>query len=138
MPMSDEIDEIRRRKLSELRAAADAAGDESASRSPSEPIPIGGRAELDRTIAEHDPVLVDFSADWCGPCRMLEPVVERVAAETDAAVATVDIDANQRLAADYSVRSVPTLLLFDGGQPAERLVGMQDESRLRSVIEAHA
>jgi thioredoxin 1 len=93
---------------------------------------------LDRTIAEHDPVLVDFSADWCGPCRTLEPVVERVAAETDAAVATVDIDANQRLAADYSVRSVPTLLLFDGGQPAERLVGMQDESRLRSVIEAHA
>ena len=66
------------------------------------------------------------------------PVVERVAAETDAAVATVDIDANQRLAADYSVRSVPTLLLFDGGQPAERLVGTQDESRLRSVIEAHA
>ena len=78
--MSDEIDEIRRRKLSELRAAADADGDESASRSPSEPIPIGGRAELDRTIAERDPVLVEFSAGWCGACRMLEPVVGRVAA----------------------------------------------------------
>ena len=137
--MADDIDEIRRRKLSELREPADAdGGATSEPRSPSEPIPIDGREELDRTVAEHDPVLVDFSADWCGPCQMLEPVVESVAADTDAAVATVDVDANQQLAADYGVRSVPTLVLFAGGQPAERLVGMQDESSLRSVISAHA
>jgi len=82
--------------------------------------------------------LVDFYADWCGPCQMLEPVVESIAADTDATVAKVDVDANRGLAAEYGVRGVPTLLLFADGEPVERLVGMQDESRLRSAIEEHA
>ncbi len=69
---------------------------------------------------------------------MLEPIVETIAAETDATVAKIDIDANQQLAAEYGVQGVPTLVLFADGQPAERLVGMQDEAQLRSVIEAHA
>jgi len=82
--------------------------------------------------------LVDFYADWCGPCQMLEPVVESIAADTDATVAKVDVDANQGLAAEYGVRGVPTLVLFADGEPAERLVGMQDEARLRSAIEEYA
>jgi thioredoxin 1 len=69
---------------------------------------------------------------------MLEPIVETIAAETDATVAKIDIDANQQLAAEYGVQGVPTLVLFADGQPAERLVGMQDEAQFRSVIEAHA
>lgn len=69
---------------------------------------------------------------------MLEPVVETVAAETAATVAKVDVDANQGLAAEYGVRGVPTLLLFADGEPVERLVGMQDETQLRSVIEKYA
>ncbi|WP_280586071.1 thioredoxin [Halorubrum sp. Boch-26] len=143
--MPEEIEEIRRQKLEELRNrdGTDETGeanatDETEPRSPSEPIPVDGKAELTETVAEHDVVLVDFYADWCGPCQMLEPVVETVAAETDAAVAKVDVDADQGLAAEHGVRGVPTLLLFADGQPAERLVGMQDEARLRSVIEEHA
>ena len=149
--MTEELEEIRRQKLEELRNrdgadetdASDATSESDATggaapRSPSDPIPVAGEAELRETVAEHDVVLVDFYADWCGPCQMLEPVVETVAAETDAAVATVDVDANQGLAAEHGVRGVPTLLLFADGQPAERLVGMQDEARLRSVIEEHA
>lgn len=69
---------------------------------------------------------------------MLAPVVETIAAETSATVAKIDIDTNQQLAAEYGVRGVPTLVLFDDGQLAERLVGMQDEAKLRSVVEAHA
>ncbi|NHN42878.1 thioredoxin [Halorubellus sp. JP-L1] len=136
--MTEEIEEIRRQKLEELRSR-DERGSANASepRSPTEPVPVDGDAELSETVAEHDVVLVDFYADWCGPCQMLEPVVETVAAETDAAVAKVDIDANQSLAAEYSVRGVPTLLLFADGQPVERLVGMQEEARLRSLIERH-
>ncbi|GAA0289417.1 thioredoxin [Halobacterium noricense] len=101
------------------------------------PIQINGQTALTETVDEHDVVLVDFYADWCGPCQMLEPVVETIAAETDATVAKVDIDANQQLAAEYGVRSVPTLVLFADEQPVERLIGMQDESRLRTVIENH-
>jgi thioredoxin 1 len=137
--MSEDIDEIRRRKLAELRNRDQTGGaEESAPMSPSEPIHVGGDIELSDTVAEYDLVLADFYADWCGPCQMLEPIVETIAADTGATVAKVDIDANQQLAAEYGVRGVPTLILFADGQPAERLVGMQDETQLRSVIETHA
>jgi thioredoxin 1 len=141
--MTDDIEEIRRRKMEELRGeerrnGGDTAGDEGSDpESPSEPIPIDGDAELSETVAEHGVVLADFYADWCGPCQMLEPIVERIAAETDATVAKIDIDVNQPLAAEYGVRGVPTLVLFADGQPAERLVGMQDEARIRSAVEKH-
>ena len=143
--MAEDIEEIRRQKMEELRNRDEAeateeaeAADEAEPRSPSEPVPVGGRAELSETVSERDVVLVDFYADWCGPCQMLEPVVDSVAADTEATVAKVDVDANQGLAAEHGVRSVPTLVLFADGEPAERLVGMQEEARLRSVVEEHA
>ncbi|QLH76640.1 thioredoxin [Halosimplex rubrum] len=137
--MAEDIEEIRRQKLAELRNRTETDGtEESASTIPSEPVQINGRPELSETVTEYDLVLADFYADWCGPCQMLEPVVETIAAETGATVAKIDIDANQQLAAEYDVRGVPTLVLFADGQPAERLVGMQDEAQLRSVIETHA
>ena len=132
--MSDDaIEEIRRRKLEELRTRA--AGEPSA---PSEPIPVESRSDLDDVVGSHDVVLVDFYADWCGPCRLLKPTVDRIAQETEAAVATVDIDASQQLAAAYGVRSVPTLILFVRGEPTERLQGVQDEATLTSLIDRHA
>ncbi|MEF8814971.1 MAG: thioredoxin [Halovenus sp.] len=137
--MTDELEEIRRQKLNELRNRDESgSADGSESGRVSEPISVDGRSELTDTTAEHDVVLVDFYADWCGPCQMLEPVVETVAAETAATVAKVDVDANQQLAAEYGVQGVPTLLLFADGEPVERLVGMQDETQLRSVIEEYA
>ncbi len=143
--MAEDIEEIRRQKMEELRnrdeaEASDGTGaaDGAEPRSPSEPVPVDGTAELSETVTEHDVVLVDFYADWCGPCQMLEPVVESIAADTDATVAKVDVDANQGLAAEHGVRGVPTLVLFADGEPVERLVGMQDEARLRSAIEEYA
>jgi thioredoxin 1 len=68
---------------------------------------------------------------------MLEPVVESVAAETDAAVAKVDVDANQALAAEYGVRGVPTLVLFAGGEQVEEVVGVQSEDDLRSLVDSY-
>lgn len=137
------IEEIKQRKLEELQNRVDGPGDdtggsESGAAGPAEPIPIHSVSDLDNTAERYDVVLADFYADWCGPCRMLEPTVERIARETDAAVAKIDIDANQQLAASYGVRSVPTLVLFAGGEPAQQLVGVQDESRLRELIEQHA
>ncbi|EMA26457.1 thioredoxin [Haloarcula argentinensis] len=137
--MTDELEEIKREKLNELRSRDESdSTDESESGTLSDPVSIDGKAELSDITTDHDVVLVDFYADWCGPCQMLEPVVETVAAETAATVAKIDVDANQELAAEYGVRGVPTLLLFADGEPVDRLVGMQDEAQLRSVIAEYA
>ncbi|WP_123538456.1 thioredoxin [Halosimplex salinum] len=115
---------------------ADTAADASAV-TPTEPVHVDGGDELDELVAESGVVLADFYADWCGPCRMLEPVVETLAEETDAAVAKIDVDANQPLAGTYGVRGVPTLVLFADGEQVEEMVGVQGEDQLRSVIERY-
>jgi thioredoxin 1 len=111
---------------------------EASTEAPAEPVHVDGESELDSLAAEHDVVLADFYADWCGPCKMLEPIVESLAADTGAAVAKVDVDANQQLAAAYGVRGVPTLVLFAGGEQVEEIVGVQGEDQLRSLIEQYA
>jgi thioredoxin 1 len=101
---------------------------------PGEPIHVESGAHLDELVAEHDVVLVDFHADWCGPCKMLEPTVEEIAAETDVAVLKIDIDELQDVARDAGVRSVPTLQFYKGGEEAKRVVGVQDKDDLLDVI----
>ncbi|MFC7068919.1 thioredoxin [Halobaculum lipolyticum] len=82
-------------------------------------------------------VLVDYYADWCGPCKMLEPVVEELAAEEeDLTVLKVDVDAFQGLAQNAGVRGIPALQFFVDGEQAERLVGVQQKADLQRVIES--
>ncbi len=102
-----------------------------------EPLYIDGESHLDDVVAEYDVVLTDFYADWCGPCQMLEPTVETLAAETGATVAKVDVDANQQLAAAYGVQGVPTLILFADGEQVEEVVGLKGEDELRALIETY-
>lgn len=80
--------------------------------------------------------LVDFYADWCGPCRMLAPVLEKVAKDVKgkATVAKLDIDRAQGIASSFQVTSIPTLILFEGGKEVDRLVGLRDHQAILQFI----
>jgi thioredoxin 1 len=85
------------------------------------------------------PVLVDFTAVWCQPCKMLDPVVKQLAEEWGGKVKVVklDVDDNQQLAMDYMVMGVPTLILFKGGKVVERVSGYQPKDRLQKKFSPH-
>ena len=148
----DELEEIRERKRRRLRERLEAGTlDDDASRGsgtgepcgadgqdgstvPDEPIELDDPGRFDAVVSQYDTVLVDFHADWCGPCKMMEPAVKSVARDTDAAVLKVDIDRHQGLAGKFGVRSVPTLVLFRGGEPAQRVMGAQSEAALKRLV----
>jgi thioredoxin 1 len=81
-------------------------------------------------------VLVDFWAPWCGPCRVIAPSLEEIAAERDdLRIVKLNVDDNQETAARYDVMSIPTLILFKGGEPAHKIIGALPKSRLVQEIE---
>mgnify|MGYP000680996194 CR=1 FL=1 len=90
----------------------------------------------EEVIKAETPVLVDFWAEWCGPCRMIGPVIEEIAEEFAGKikVGKLNVDQNQGTAAKYRISSIPTLLFFKGGKLVEQMVGVQPKSKLVEVI----
>lgn len=84
------------------------------------------------------PVVVDFWAQWCGPCRQLGPVIDQLASENgDVKIGKLDVDPNQDIAMKYGVSNIPAILVFKGGEVVERMIGVQSKERLQEVINSH-
>jgi thioredoxin 1 len=92
------------------------------------------------SVLESDkPVLVDFWAAWCGPCKALAPILEKIASETeDVTISRLNVDENQALAGQYGVQSIPTMIIFKGGKEAKRLVGLLPAQAIKAELAAFA
>ena len=86
-------------------------------------------------IESLEPVLVDFWAPWCGPCRAVSPVLEQISDERGLRVVKVNVDENQQTAAKFGVMSIPTMIIFKAGQPAKQIVGAFPKKKLIGEIE---
>lgn len=104
----------------------------------SKPVEIEEARFSEAVLKAEMPVLVDFWAPWCGPCRMVAPVVEELAEEYDGKVSfvKVNVDDNPKVASQYGVMSIPTLILFKEGQPVNNIVGFRPKAELKKNLES--
>jgi thioredoxin 1 len=103
-------------------------------------LPEVSQATFQRDVlSSEQPVLVDFWAPWCGPCKMLAPVVEKVAAAHDGKVRFVKLntDENPSLSGEYHIQGIPCLILFKDGKPVDRIVGFVPEREISSMLQKH-
>ena len=102
------------------------------------PIEITDDTFTDEVVNSDTPVLVDFWAEWCGPCKMIAPIVEELAEEFDGKIkfTKLDVDSNPQSAMNFGIRGIPTLLIFDDGKPVDQVVGAVPKSVLKKRLEA--
>ena len=102
--------------------------------------PVDTKTFEQEVLRSERPVLVDFYADWCGPCQVIKPILEELAEDYDNRidVRKVDVDENQSLARQYGVRGIPTLLLFSDGEARETVVGLRSKLQLVELLDRAA
>ena len=104
----------------------------------SKPIEVDVYSFDDVVLQSDKPVLVDFWATWCKPCLMVAPILDELAEEYDSQVtfAKVDLDQNQKIAANYGIMSIPALIIFKGGEPVANVIGARPKAELKKLVES--
>lgn len=100
---------------------------------------LGDENFKDFVSTAETPVLIDFWADWCGPCKMIAPVVEEIAGEYEGKVqvAKVNVDQNRAIPTEFKISSIPTLVMFKEGSEVERFVGFRTKKELKAILDKH-
>ena len=102
------------------------------------PVDVSDQDFTEKVIEAERPVLVDFWAEWCGPCRMVAPIVEELASEYEGKVdfTKLNVDFNPTVATTFGIRSIPTLLVFKGGKPVDQVIGAVPKAEIKKRLEA--
>jgi thioredoxin 1 len=131
--MDEELEAIRRKKMEELKSGATKGADW-----PNEPVTLTD-AGFDAFVAKYPMVVVDCWAPWCGPCRMVAPVVEALAKEMAGKVAfgKLNTDENPKTPGKFNISAIPTLLVFKDGKLADRVIGAMPKEQLATKIKKH-
>ncbi len=104
-----------------------------------QPIHLSDSTFEQEVIKSELPVLIDFWAAWCGPCRMIAPVIDELASEYDgkAKICKLDVDSNQNTAMQFGIRSIPTILIFKGGEVVDTIVGAVPKEQILNKLKSH-
>jgi len=137
---TEELERIREQKREKLESRKTGTSPEASAGddTPNSPVEIASNSHFEEMTTAHNVVLVDCYADWCGPCQMMEPAIDSLAAKSAAAVVKIDVDRHQGLARQLGAEGVPTLVAFSEGEPVERVVGAQDRTTLEGLIQRAA
>ena len=136
--MDDELEEIRKRKLEQLRKQYMEGGKNMNENMPDTPIKMSD-ADIDKHIKKFDTVVVDCWAAWCAPCLMIEPIIGELAKEMQGKIVfgRLNVDENQATASKYRIMSIPSLLVFKNGELADVIIGAMPKENLKPKLEQY-
>lgn len=136
--MNNELEEIKKKKLKQLKKQYMNGGKKMSENMPDKPLDMTD-ADLDQYIQKYDLVVVDCWAPWCGPCRMIHPIIEELAKEKQGEIVfgRLNVDENQKTAMKYQIMSIPSLLVFKNKELVDKIIGAMPKDILKPKIEQH-
>jgi len=136
--MDNELEELKKKKLEELQKKYMKSANPTQETMPNTPLQITD-ADIDATLNKYPLIVIDCWAPWCGPCRMVGPVIEELAKEMQGKIVfgKLNVDNNRATAAKYAIMSIPTLLVFKNNQLVETLIGAMPKEMIQAKLKPH-